>query len=430
MVYRAKIFFDNDPANVFEYVGQIEPSVNVTPRPTIRIITMPPTIRVITPTKPVITPTPTRVIIPTRVTPSATRGVTPTRVTPSVTRVITPTGRITPTMRRVTPTVTRKPTPTKIYGKNVCGHNGTGKTANDLEIYLKGKVNVLDYWNRNIFQSISYYYDQTTDTTVVRFYNGTAPHCAYIHSCIFLDQPPVEVRQRTWTIDGVPIAPIGAAVSSNYQAVRPGVIDLTIGNYAQDGGPLTITEFQYGPGKRVYRLEEMVWDNPAIDAEIPWSAPQRFHLNLGETLTLPGLTAPPPAVVMVYRYKAYLDSDPANVMEYYEEVGPIPGYVVNYAIQSDWGTGATVSVTITNNTPTAVNGWNLVWNFPGAQTITNLWNATYAQSGSSVSVKNAAFNAVIPANGGSVNFGLNLNYTGTNPKPTSFTLNGIPCLIE
>ncbi|HEX3044866.1 MAG TPA: cellulose-binding domain-containing protein, partial [Bacillota bacterium] len=106
------------------------------------------------------------------------------------------------------------------------------------------------------------------------------------------------------------------------------------------------------------------------------------------------------------------------------------GYVVSYVIQSDWGNGATISVTITNKTPAAVNGWTLAFTFPGNQKITNIWNATFTQSGAAVSVKNAGFNATIPANGGSVNFGFNLNYSGSNGKPTSLTLNGTGCQIQ
>jgi hypothetical protein len=88
---------------------------------------------------------------------------------------------------------------------------------------------------------------------------------------------------------------------------------------------------------------------------------------------------------------------------------------------------ATISITITNNTSTGVNGWDFVFDFPGDQTITNFWNGTYIQNGTDVSVHDAGFNATISANGGSVNFGFNLNYSGTNVKPAAFTLNGTPC---
>ncbi|MCL6590516.1 MAG: endo-1,4-beta-xylanase [Firmicutes bacterium] len=106
------------------------------------------------------------------------------------------------------------------------------------------------------------------------------------------------------------------------------------------------------------------------------------------------------------------------------------GYMVAYVISSDWGTGATINVTITNNSATTVNGWTLAFTFPGNQVIANLWNGTYTQSGASVSVKDAGYNATIAANGGSVNFGFNVNYSGTNLKPASFTLNGTVCQIQ
>jgi hypothetical protein len=102
-------------------------------------------------------------------------------------------------------------------------------------------------------------------------------------------------------------------------------------------------------------------------------------------------------------------------------------YTVLYAIQTDWGTGATINVTITNKTTVAVNGWVLAWNFPDNQIITSLWNGTYTQNGASVSVKDAGFNASIAANGGSTSFGFNLNYSVYNGKPTYFTLNGRTC---
>lgn len=105
-------------------------------------------------------------------------------------------------------------------------------------------------------------------------------------------------------------------------------------------------------------------------------------------------------------------------------------YVVTYAIQSDWGNRAKVNVTIQNNTTKAVNGWTLAWTFPGNQIITNLWNGTFTQNSAQVSVKDGGVNANIPANGGTVNFGFNMNYCGVNSKPSSFTLNGAPCQVQ
>ena len=82
-----------------------------------------------------------------------------------------------------------------------------------------------------------------------------------------------------------------------------------------------------------------------------------------------------------------------------------------------------------NNGSAAIDGWTLAWNFTGNQQITNMWNGTYTQSGTAVTVKNLSYNNMIPAKG-SVSFGFNLSYSGTNTKPTGFTLNGTACQIQ
>jgi peptidoglycan/xylan/chitin deacetylase (PgdA/CDA1 family) len=104
-------------------------------------------------------------------------------------------------------------------------------------------------------------------------------------------------------------------------------------------------------------------------------------------------------------------------------VNAASNYSVDYT-QNDWGSGATVNVTITNNDTSAINGWNLAWTFSGNQKISNMWNATFTQSGTSVKAANQSYNSVIPANGGKVSFGFNISYSGSNAKPNSFTLNG------
>ncbi|MFB9237206.1 glycosyl hydrolase [Plantactinospora siamensis] len=100
---------------------------------------------------------------------------------------------------------------------------------------------------------------------------------------------------------------------------------------------------------------------------------------------------------------------------------------VNYQVSNDWGSGATINVTVTNNQSTAVNGWTVGWAFPGGQTVTDGWSATYQQTGANVSATNVSYDASIPAGGGTVTFGFNLAYSGANPAPTAFTLNGTAC---
>ncbi|HEX3043305.1 MAG TPA: glycoside hydrolase family 11 protein [Bacillota bacterium] len=106
----------------------------------------------------------------------------------------------------------------------------------------------------------------------------------------------------------------------------------------------------------------------------------------------------------------------------------IGNYVVSYAVQSNWGTGGTVGVTIKNNTAVAVNGWTLVFNLPSGTTISNLWNGTYTQNGTTVTVKNAGWNGTIGQSGGSANFGF--NYNGSKGAGSGFTLNGTACSLQ
>jgi lysophospholipase L1-like esterase len=108
-----------------------------------------------------------------------------------------------------------------------------------------------------------------------------------------------------------------------------------------------------------------------------------------------------------------------------QTINAATNFAVKYT-QNDWGSGATVSVEITNNGSSAINGWTVGWTFSGNQKITNMWNAGFTQNGASVSATNQSYNATIPANGGKVSFGFNLSYSGSNPIPDNFTLNGSP----
>lgn len=101
---------------------------------------------------------------------------------------------------------------------------------------------------------------------------------------------------------------------------------------------------------------------------------------------------------------------------------------VKYSINSNWGSGATLSVDIVNYGAPKTT-WELAWNFSNAEKISQLWNGAHTQTGQSVRVKNAAWNGNINTNQ-SINFGFNLSFpSGTTlTKPTEFLLNGVKCL--
>ncbi|MFG1825273.1 cellulose binding domain-containing protein [Microbispora bryophytorum] len=98
---------------------------------------------------------------------------------------------------------------------------------------------------------------------------------------------------------------------------------------------------------------------------------------------------------------------------------------VSYS-KNEWQGGFTGTVTVTNTSSSAVNGWNLGFSFPNSQKITGYWNADVAQSGSSVTARNLSYNGSIPA-GGNTQFGFQGTWSGSNGDPTGFTLNGTRC---
>lgn len=101
---------------------------------------------------------------------------------------------------------------------------------------------------------------------------------------------------------------------------------------------------------------------------------------------------------------------------------------VDYKVQNQWGTGFTTAVTVTNNSA-AKTSWAVKWSYAGNQQVTSGWNAKISQSGTVVTAANESYNASLPS-GGSVSFGFNASYSGTNALPTAFTLDGVTCNVD
>ncbi len=101
------------------------------------------------------------------------------------------------------------------------------------------------------------------------------------------------------------------------------------------------------------------------------------------------------------------------------------GCSVAYTVTSQWPGGFGVNVNITN-LGDPINGWTLGWSYTAGQQVTQAWNATVTQSGGQVTARNMSYNATIATNA-STGFGFNGSWTGSNPNPTSFTLNGTTC---
>jgi endo-1,4-beta-xylanase len=86
-----------------------------------------------------------------------------------------------------------------------------------------------------------------------------------------------------------------------------------------------------------------------------------------------------------------------------------------YSVTSQWNAGFTGQVTIACS-GASLSSWKASWAYGAGQQITQAWNATCTQSGTAVSCANASYNGTVP-DGGSVTFGFNASWSGSNPVP-------------
>jgi endo-1,4-beta-xylanase len=91
------------------------------------------------------------------------------------------------------------------------------------------------------------------------------------------------------------------------------------------------------------------------------------------------------------------------------------GCTATYSIVSQWQGGFQANVTVQNGSA-ARTSWQVSWSFANGQAITQLWNATYTQSGANVTANNLSYNGTLAANA-SASFGFTANWNGTNATP-------------
>ncbi|MEU8797620.1 glycoside hydrolase family 44 protein [Spirillospora sp. NPDC048819] len=99
---------------------------------------------------------------------------------------------------------------------------------------------------------------------------------------------------------------------------------------------------------------------------------------------------------------------------------------VDYSVQSEWGTGFTAQVTVTNTGTSPLSGWALEFAFPAGQRVAHGWNASWTQDGENVTARNLDWNRTITP-GGSVTIGFNGSVADANPPPSTFKVNGAAC---
>ncbi|AIS01618.1 cellulase family glycosylhydrolase [Streptomyces glaucescens] len=145
------------------------------------------------------------------------------------------------------------------------------------------------------------------------------------------------------------------------------------------------------------------------------------------TATVTGLAAETTYTFAVYARDAAGNRSPrsATVTATTARGSGTAACAVEYRL-SDWGSSFNAEVVIRNRSAQPIDGWELVFAFPGTQRITSVWNARATQEGSTVRAVHESWTRTIPA-GGSVSFGLSGSSAGGNGVPAAFTLNGGTC---
>ncbi|EWM10300.1 beta-glucosidase [Kutzneria sp. 744] len=159
-----------------------------------------------------------------------------------------------------------------------------------------------------------------------------------------------------------------------------GVADVLFGDYAPTG-KLPVT-----------------WPSSSSQEPINDGDGQTPLFPLGYGLTYPGggTATPPPTTTTT--------------------TSPGPGgCAADYSVTSTWQGGFQAAVTVTNRGSAPISAWTVSWTWPGGQTVTNVWNGTYTQAGTAVTIRNASWNGTL-APGASATFGL--TGTGTAAIPT------------
>ncbi|MEU8180804.1 glycoside hydrolase family 44 protein [Micromonospora sp. NPDC049047] len=148
----------------------------------------------------------------------------------------------------------------------------------------------------------------------------------------------------------------------------------------------------------------------------------------GTTYTVTGLTPDTPYTFVVTARDAAGNVSAASpgLTVRTAPTAPTAGCTVGYTATS-WPGGFTASVTIKNTGATAIDGWKLAFDFPtSGQKVGQGWSATWKQTGTSVTADSMGWNGNL-APGASTSIGFNGTWSGNNPAPAAFTLNGQRC---
>jgi Cellulose binding domain len=98
----------------------------------------------------------------------------------------------------------------------------------------------------------------------------------------------------------------------------------------------------------------------------------------------------------------------------------------SYQAGANWGTGYSGQYTITNAGTSTATGWTLAFTLPAGTSLTSLWNGTYTDNASQVTVTSDSWDAAV-APGGTATVGFEASSSGTAGQPSGCTINGAAC---
>lgn len=103
------------------------------------------------------------------------------------------------------------------------------------------------------------------------------------------------------------------------------------------------------------------------------------------------------------------------------------GCSATYSVTSQWQGGFQGSLSFTN-LGDPLTSWKLEFDFPATtQRLTQGWNAAWTQSGAHVTATSMSYNGAVATGGTVSSLGFLASWSGTNPAPSAFSVNGVRC---
>ena len=109
--------------------------------------------------------------------------------------------------------------------------------------------------------------------------------------------------------------------------------------------------------------------------------------------------------------------------------GNAPACEVHYSTRRDAGNAFAADLALANTRPHPLAGWTLTFTFPADQHIQQLAGGRWTQSGRTVQIRPAADDARVAPHANVV-LTVTGTYRGSNPPPTAFVVNGMPCAVR